>query len=57
MAEPCEICDGDGRVLDHNKWYVDSGKWKRSFDEVISVECPDCHGTGVEEGFEPVGGE
>lgn len=41
----CETCDGSGRVLDHNKWLVDEGKWKRSFDEEISVECPDCDGT------------
>ena len=42
----CETCNGGGRVLDHNKWYVDGGKWKRSFDEEISIECPDCNGTG-----------
>lgn len=43
----CETCDGSGRVLDHNKWCVDEGKWKRSFDEDISVECPDCDGVPV----------
>jgi hypothetical protein len=43
----CETCDGSGRVLDHNKWFVDKGKWKRSFDEDISVECPECSGLKV----------
>jgi len=46
QREKCETCDGNGRVLDHNKWRVDEGKWKRSFDEEISVECPDCDGDG-----------
>jgi hypothetical protein len=41
-GDKCETCDGSGRVLDHNKWSVDEGKWKRSFDEEISVECPNC---------------
>ena len=43
----CETCEGSGRVLDHNKWYVDDGKWKRSFDEDISIDCPECDGAKV----------
>jgi hypothetical protein len=40
----CETCEGAGRILDHNKWRVDRGKWMRSFDEEIGVECPECNG-------------
>ena len=42
----CETCQGDGRVLDYNKFTLDKGKWMRSFEETISMECPDCDGTG-----------
>jgi len=43
----CETCQGDGRVPEINQWSVDTGtKWQRNFRETVSVECPDCDGTG-----------
>jgi len=40
----CETCEGSGRVLEHNRWSVDKGKWRRSFEETINDVCPDCDG-------------
>ena len=43
-VEECSTCEGEGTVLDYNKFILDEGEWKRSFDETVSIECPDCQG-------------
>lgn len=45
-AGECETCEGEGTVLDYNKFTLDQGKWMRSFEETINMECPDCKGAG-----------
>lgn len=44
LVEECETCQGEGTVLDYNKFTLDKGKFMRSFEEIISMECPDCEG-------------
>lgn len=44
----CETCTGTGRITDVESWSVDQGKWKRSFEQEIEIECPECNGTGKE---------
>ena len=48
FQKTCDICGGSGRIVELNCFSVDTGtKWQRSFEEHVSCECDECHGTGL----------
>ena len=48
--EPCENCDGGGEVRARvtRDMAMDAGDLEMEGQEIASVACPHCHGTGVQ---------
>lgn len=42
----CDECDGSGKIVQDASFSVDSGKWKRSFEDSVTVPCDKCNGSG-----------
>lgn len=45
----CETCEGSGFVIISDTDVVDRRTvWQRSADQLVDVECPSCHGDGID---------